>query len=153
MRIRPAELSDRDFILDLVPRLLEFGGVPGRDPVQMIDRDRVVLMESLHTPTADTSIFIAEDTTGGGSLGLIHLTTAADYYTDSRTAHVADLVVAPAADRRGVGTALLEFAEGWARERGFALLTLNVFVANTRARALYARRGFQEEFIRCVKRL
>jgi len=33
------------------------------------------------------------------------------------------------------------------------MLTLNVFTANRRARNLYAKLGFTEEWIRCLKRL
>jgi ribosomal protein S18 acetylase RimI-like enzyme len=33
------------------------------------------------------------------------------------------------------------------------MLTLNVFTANRHAREFYAKLGFAEEWIRCVKRL
>ena len=42
-------------------------------------------------------------------------------------------------------------AEAWSRERDHSLLTLNVFVQNARARALYERQGFASETIRYVK--
>jgi GNAT superfamily N-acetyltransferase len=152
MRIRPGRSSDLDFINLLAPRLVAFGRVPGRDPTQMIARDRAVLARSLERPSPDESIFIAEDDRAS-PIGLIHLTTATDYYSDADTGHVADLVVAEAAGGQGVGSALVAFAEQWARERGFAMLTLSVFTANHRARRLYRRLGFQEEWIRCIKRL
>jgi GNAT superfamily N-acetyltransferase len=151
VRIRPALADDREFVLGLADRLTEFGGVPGRDRTQMIARDRAVLAHAMDTPSAGTAIFIADDE--GQRLGFVHLTTADDYYSGSLTGHVADIVVTAAAAGRGVGSALLEHAEAWARERGFAILTLNVFSANRRARDLYARRGFREEWIRCIKRL
>ena len=152
MRIRPARSGDRDFILGLADRLVEFGTVPGRDRAQMVNRDRAVLSSTLDLPSDDTTIFVAEDG-DARPIGLVHLTTADDYYTAGRTAHVADIVVARDAGGRGVGTALLAFAEDWARQRGFAMLTLNVFTENRRARRLYARLGFEEEWIRCIKRL
>jgi ribosomal protein S18 acetylase RimI-like enzyme len=152
MRIRAAGLDDLDFVLSLAPRLVEFGNVPGRDAAQMIARDRDVLRAALEAPSADTELFVAE-ADDGARLGLIHLTTAGDYYSDRDTAHIADVVVATEAGGRGVGRALIAFAEDWARSRGFALLTLNVFSANRRARDLYGRLGFEEEWIRCIKRL
>lgn len=152
MRIRPARIGDKDFILDLVPRLVEFGTVPNREPSQLVTRDRAVLTHTLEHPSPDTELFVAEDDSGR-SIGFIHLTTAEDYYANTATAHVADIVVAPDAGNRGVGSALIAYAEAWARQRGFAMLTLNVFVANRRARELYARHGFQEEWIRCIKHL
>lgn len=152
MRIRPALRGDKDFILELAHRLTEFGRVPGRDPSQMVERDKAVLTNALEQPSADTALFVAEDEQGR-PVGFVHLTTADDYYTDRRTSHIADVVVIPAAGGRGVGSALIAYAEGWARARGFAMLTLNVFMANRRARDLYAKLGFQEEWVRCIKRL
>lgn len=150
MKVRPAVAEDGAFILDLAERLIEFGDVPGRDRAAMLARDRSVLAAAL-TGNAST-IFVAADD-DGRSLGFIHLTTADDYYDARETAHVADLVVSRAAAGRGVGSALMAHAEEWARAQGFAMLTLNVFTANRRARDLYARLGFAEEWIRCLKRL
>jgi ribosomal protein S18 acetylase RimI-like enzyme len=152
MRIRPAAPTDKAFILDLARRLTEFGTVPGRDTTQMVARDRQVLATVLEQPPADTALFIAEDADGNPA-GFMHLTTDNDYYSDSTTGHIADVVVVPGADGRGIGSALIAFAEVWARERGFAMLTLNVFTENRRARRLYEKAGFQEEWIRCTKRL
>lgn len=150
VKIRPAVAEDREFILSLAERLIEFGDVPGRDRAAMIARDRSVLAEALTGSAA--AIFVAVDD-DGRSLGFIHLTTAEDYYDARETAHVADVIVAREAAGLGVGTALMERAEQWAREQGFAMLTLNVFTANRRARDLYAKLGFAEEWIRCLKRL
>jgi ribosomal protein S18 acetylase RimI-like enzyme len=152
VHIRPALLRDKEFILDLAQRLVEFGTVPGREPLQMVARDRAVLVKALEQPSASTALFVAE-TAPDRCVGFIHLTTADDYYTDSLTGHIADVVVAPQMGGHGVGSALIAYAEEWARTRGFAMLTLNVFTANHRARELYTRAGFQEEWIRCIKRL
>jgi ribosomal protein S18 acetylase RimI-like enzyme len=152
MRIRPAVSRDRSFILDLAPRLIEFGDVPGRSPSEMVARDRSVLTKTLDEPAADAAMFVAEDDSGN-PLGFIHLTTADDYYSARETAHVADIVVAPKAAGQGVGSALIAYAEEWARAGGFAMLTLNVFTANRLARDLYRKLGFEEEWIRCIKRL
>jgi ribosomal protein S18 acetylase RimI-like enzyme len=44
---------------------------------------------------------------------------------------------------RGIGTALMEAVEAWARERGFEHLSVSVRTANAGARRLYERRGFR----------
>lgn len=152
MHIRPAVNTDKAFIVGLAHRLTEFGAVPGRDPEQMIARDKEVLTQALDQPSPDTAVFVAVDD-DANPLGFIHVTTTDDYYTNHRTCHIADVVVAREAGGRGVGTALMAFAEEWARQRGFAMLTLSVFTANHRARELYRRLDFREEWIRCVKRL
>ena len=46
---------------------------------------------------------------------------------------------------RGVGSALLDAAIGWSRERGLHKLSLGVFAHNARAIALYRKFGFVEE--------
>jgi ribosomal protein S18 acetylase RimI-like enzyme len=45
---------------------------------------------------------------------------------------------------QGLGTKLIDEAEGWARDRGIEALHLLVFPHNERARALYLRTGFVE---------
>ena len=150
VKIRAAIPEDRDFVLSLAERLIEFGDVPGRDRAAMIARDRSVLAAAL--TGGGSTIFVAVDD-DGRPLGFIHLTTADDYYEARTTAHVADVAVAREAAGHGVGAALMERAEQWARDQDFAMLTLNVFTANRRARDLYAKLGYAEEWIRCLKRL
>jgi ribosomal-protein-alanine N-acetyltransferase len=56
---------------------------------------------------------------------------------------IANLAVAPAARRRGVASALLDYVIGDARSAGIAQLFLEVRESNIAARALYATRGFR----------
>ena len=55
------------------------------------------------------------------------------------------MMVAAAWRGRGVGTALVDAAIDWARERGLHKLTLSVFPHNDAAVALYRKLGFAEE--------
>lgn len=52
------------------------------------------------------------------------------------------IFVCPAERGRGIGTALLEAVAREAHSRGYAEVRLDVIATNTRARALYERRGF-----------
>jgi len=63
------------------------------------------------------------------------------------SSHVADvgLMVAAAARRQGVGTALLEAAVDWARKGDVRKLELHVFPWNEAAIALYDAFGFERE--------
>ncbi len=67
--------------------------------------------------------------------------------THPASLHVADLglMVAASHRRRGIGTALLAAAEGWAREAGIRKLELHVFPWNGPAIALYERLGYVRE--------
>lgn len=61
--------------------------------------------------------------------------------------HTAELglSVERAARGIGVGRALMEGAEAWAREHGVTKIVLGVFSKNDRARALYDRLGYEVE--------
>jgi len=78
-------------------------------------------------------------------LGVLLMETRTDYFTQESHAHVSILAVAQGAEGRGIGSALLDHAETWARGRGFRRLTLAVFTNNERAKALYARCGWRPE--------
>jgi GNAT superfamily N-acetyltransferase len=65
-----------------------------------------------------------------------------DFFTERPHGHISVIAVARSAEGRGVGRALMAWADGWAAALGYDHLTLNLFPANTRARALYEREGY-----------
>lgn len=150
--VRPARADDREFILALVPRLMEFGPPPWYDAARNVATDLRTIGRVLDETPAGTSVFVAEDA-GGARLGFIHLDGRTDYFTGEEVGHVSDVVVAPGAEGRGVGRALMAEAERWARGRGFRLLTLNAFARNVRARRLYEQLGYGEDVVKYVKEL
>ena len=86
----------------------------------------------------DAVIFLA-GTPGGDLVGMLSVSLS--------HGGLADLGMAVAARERagGVGSALMEAAVGWARERGAHKLVLEVWSHNHAARALYAKFGFVTE--------
>jgi len=152
VRIRPARADDLATVLSLAGRLAEFSIPPWRTGAQVIETERRVLTRALATATPNAPVFVAEDSTAV-ALGFMYLETVVDYFTGRSHAHVAILAVAASAEGRGVGRALLDAADQWARERGDPFITLNVFAQNTRARAVYERLGYGPETIRYVKPL
>ena len=74
--------------------------------------------------------------------GCLHVLTKVDFFTGRRHGHISVIAVAREAEGTGVGRALMEWADHWAAGRGYGHVTLHVFPANTRARALYERHGY-----------
>ena len=152
IQIRPATIDDKDFIVSLVPRLVEFVPPPWRDAAQMIDTDIQVLSDKLLNQPTRTAIFVAEDSSGV-RLGFIHLQTGTDYYNHEEHGHIGDVIVAPEGEGRGIGSMLIAQGEEWARSQGYRWLRLSVFAENHRAREVYKRLGYGEDMMKYVKEL
>jgi GNAT superfamily N-acetyltransferase len=75
---------------------------------------------------------------------LVGTATGAEYEADPAVAHVYAMWVAPDARGAGVGRALLDSVEAWARDRGCGRLALTVTETNASARAFYGACGFVE---------
>lgn len=94
------------------------------------------------------AMYIAE--LDGRPAGCAYLVTLVDYFNERPHAHLSVLAVSAGAEGQGVGTALVEQSVAWARARRSDRLTLSALVTNSRARALYERKGFGGEYIRYV---
>jgi len=152
IQIRPASIDDKEFILSLLPRLVEFGPPAWRNGNQMTVIDQQVLSDKLSNPQPGTAIFIAQDSSGL-PLGFIDLQTGTDYYNHEAHGHIANIIIAREGEGRGIGRLLLEKAEAWARSQGYGWLTLSVFIQNLRAREVYKRLGYGEDIMKYVKEL
>ena len=86
----------------------------------------------------ERAILIAED--GSAIVGTVHLLFAVPENQPHR-ADVTKMLVHPRARRRGLGAALMEAAEGMARDYGRTLLVLDT-VTGSDADRLYARLGW-----------
>jgi len=144
IEIRPARPEDAS-------ALVELGASIGREPQawllntdgwRSISEERRYLRALRRHP--DAAVFVADDE--GSVVG--RLSVARDPHSASR--HVADLglMVAASHRRRGIGRALLEQAEAWARAAGVLKLELHVFPWNEPAIRLYEEFGFEREGLR-----
>lgn len=149
LQIQPATLLDEPAILRLAPRLVAFGPPRWRDAEGMRATDRAVLSAALRATGEDSRVLVAV-TPDNEVAGFIHLTLSVDYYTQSKSAHVADIVVAEEFEGRGVARMLIHAGESWARSIGSPWLTISVFERNERAAALYERLGFKREILRML---
>ncbi len=148
--IRPATAADRAFLEQLAPRLTI--GIPAwRSREAMLATVRGWLLENLDRMGADGAVFIAEDA-DGTLVGAATVERSA-HFTGTPQGELGELAVIEAVEGQGVAALLLAAAEDWAREQGLPFLALGTGIANSRARAFYARHGYLEEDIRLAKAL
>jgi ribosomal protein S18 acetylase RimI-like enzyme len=149
--LRSARPEDEPALLELTRRLALFPPPPWRTREEIVLADHPILVGALRHPADENSILVAEN--GGTIAGFVFSTTKQDYFTGRDHAHIEVLAVAESAEGQGVGRALLQGAEAWARVRGYPHITLNVFAVNERARAIYERNGYGQETVHYLKPL
>ena len=150
--VRSAVANDRGAVLALVPRLRAFGPPALHSPEALDAGEGRTLERYFDAPSEHARLFVTE-AKDGAVLGAAYVEQAVDYFTLEAHGHLGILAVAADAEGRGVGRALLESVEQWARARGYRFVTLNVFTTNARARAVYERAGYRADTIRYVKEL
>jgi ribosomal protein S18 acetylase RimI-like enzyme len=148
--VRPAVDGDRAGILELGPRLAE-GVAPWRDQAEALLAGRRWLEDSLAAVSAGNgAVLVAADERGIAGVITIRPST---HFTGERDGYIGELAVAERASRRGIGRALIDAADGWAREHRLRNLTLHTGAFNAGARAFYAALGFAEEEVRLTRPL
>ena len=146
--IRPATEGDEAALLNLADRLAGFELPHWRTASDVIDADARAMLRAVRAGNAADAVFVAER--GGEPAGCLHILATADFFGLPH-AHVSVIATSAEVEGSGIGMALLEHGEAWARSRGLPLLTLNVFAANTRARRFYERAGMNVEFVKYAK--
>jgi ribosomal protein S18 acetylase RimI-like enzyme len=148
--VRLAHADDDEFILSLAERLVAFDLPPWRKRGETLAGIREDIARHLRELPAASHLFVAEDAEGE-RLGFLHLQTQTDFFTGALNCHISDLIVAAEHDGEGVGSAMVAFAEHWAREHRCRHVTLAVFPGNAKARELYRRHGYADELVRMAK--
>jgi GNAT superfamily N-acetyltransferase len=128
--VRGARRKDAAAIAVLAGQL----GYPST-PEQIERRLARVLGETAH------AVFVAE-MTGGQVAGWLHVFGYHVVETDPR-AEVAGLVVDAAQRGTGVGRMLMQSAEDWAREKGYAVVKLRSNIVRHAAHAFYKQLGYK----------
>lgn len=129
-RIRSATSSDASRLADLAAQLgytVEASDVPER------------LSKILDDPEAD--LLVAADRTDA-AIGWLHVARKHSLLSPS-AAQVMGLVVDERHRSTGVGAALLDAAEAWARERGCRELLVATRITRERAHGFYRRQGYE----------
>jgi ribosomal protein S18 acetylase RimI-like enzyme len=147
--IRPATAADERALLVLASRMANFELPPWRRADEITSADARAMVDALRGGQADSQVFVAER--DGRVAGCLHMVVAQDFF-GQRHAHLSVIAISQEAEGTGVGRALMNFADEWARARALPFITLNVFAANTRARRLYERAGYTVELLKYAKK-
>ena len=146
--VRAATEQDQIAVLQLAPRLAE-GVAAWRNRQAAVLAAQQWLADSFAVATRrDGTVLVAVDE--ADVLGVI-TTREQRHFTGEMDGYIGELAVAPHAARQGIGRALIEAAQSWARDRGLRHLTLHTGMANIPARRFYAALGFQEEDVRLTR--
>lgn len=151
--IRAANADDDEFIFGLIERFVDFELPKWRKRNVVVEGIRRDLTRHLEEQPAGSFMFVAEDDSSGDRVGFLHLQTVNDFFTGHQNCHISDLAVTREHDGKGIGRALLGYAEKFAREHRYERLQLNVFPGNERARKLYEELGYGLDLLRLVKPL
>ncbi|TMC33948.1 MAG: GNAT family N-acetyltransferase [Chloroflexi bacterium] len=150
LRVRQYVPADREFVLSLAPRLA-IGIPPWRDPQKMIATVQGWITESIKQHGNKTMVIVAEDEHGErlGFATVSHDT----HFTGEGQAYIGELAISEETEGRGVGKALAQACEQWAREQGYRILSLATGAANERALGFYRHMGYLDEDVKLVKLL
>lgn len=142
-QLRTCVVELQDFERGLEPTLPKGEAMADRYLAHMLDR----------CAGAAGRIFVAEE--DGAVVGFVGVLARVVPEPDEAQAYayVSDLVVLPAYRRRGIGRALLERAEVYARGEGARVLRVGVLAKNEAAARLYRGLGFGDYTIQLNKRL
>jgi RimJ/RimL family protein N-acetyltransferase len=129
--VRPAQAGDARAMAELFALVAEErDGIATEPPVDVDERAAVF------TRSAGESVVAVA---GGEIIGMLHLEVSRHGFGEL------GMLVDRGWRGRGVGSALVAAAVGWAHDHGLHKLCLEVFARNAAAIALYRRHGFVEE--------
>lgn len=140
MTIREADLSDVASLTALyVAYRIFYGELPAWDAAQDFIHHRVEQQAARY--------FLARDSgrASAAPVAFMHLMPSTNTLAMRPIWLLEDLYVVPAARNRGVATALLRYAEAFARSSGAERITLSTAHDNLAAQSIYRRLGYVRE--------
>lgn len=140
LTVRPAAPADLDAIVDVFRRCWTISYaelLPPSVQEEMTPEKARELWASAVLPSFERTTLIAE--ADGKVIGMARIGTDP---SDATKGHLFSLYIDPAASGKGAGRRLLTSAMDEVRGRGFSLMTLWVFKANSLAQGLYNSCGF-----------
>ncbi|WP_243147502.1 aminoglycoside 6'-N-acetyltransferase [Scytonema sp. UIC 10036] len=109
-----------------------------------VEEMQMTLVEILKSERCESFLVRNHD---GEAIGFMNLSLRSDYVpgaTHSPVAYVEGIYVKDEYRKLGVGTSLIEYAEGWALEHGCTELASDALVENKESYEFHTHVGFQE---------
>jgi GNAT superfamily N-acetyltransferase len=139
-------------MFDQAARLAAVANLPWHAERDLLAFQHRYMNAAFARPESEIATFIAEDD-AATRLGFVHVEASTDAVTLEPCAYVTVLALIEAAQGQGIAAKLMTAAEDWARAQKFRLICLDVFANNSRARAFYAKQGYQDDSLRLTKPL
>jgi ribosomal protein S18 acetylase RimI-like enzyme len=137
MQIRHAILSDLDPLASLFDAYRQFYD---QKPDRALARDFI----RARLANGESVILLAEDAQGA-VLGFCQMYPSFCSVAAARIVVLYDLFVAPAARQSGAGRALMQAAQVYAQDQGFARMDLTTAKTNVKAQSLYRALGWTRD--------
>lgn len=155
--IRPMRPGEEPRLLELTRRL-QLALIPMFDrmlPVEQVGQDYVDRLLAEVAKTNGTVLFADEGSRLLGYAALYLDASSEDEIDEVQYfyAYVAELLVVPEAQQRGLGARLMQACEALARAAGRRWIRVSVLAGNSAARGLYARCGYSDHLITLEKPL
>lgn len=153
VRVAPATPDDVDAVASLWVALVDDQRAYGSHLLGEVNRKRATA--TLEQYVHGEGLAVATDGDRPGSIvGFVMFREERGLYDQTVDRGIVDnLFVDPDHRDRGVGAALLEYAESSLAEVGVEVVALSVMADNERARAFYDRRGYRPHRIDLERRL
>ena len=141
--VRPAQRSDLPALASHWAALLESHAA--LDPVFALRAGAPAALEAELRRAfgdADTALFVADADGRVAGFCAARVERSPALARESCRAEITELVVEPAARRRGIGRALVDAALAWSRSRGVVRVEVRVAARNEAGQAFWRRLGF-----------
>jgi len=148
--IRKGKPADATEIEALLPRLSDFEVPEHRIPEHLWIGDRSMVRKWAKGDRPDVDVAVAVNSSDH-VIGIAIVSEKPEMLSGLPSVHLETLAVSSCAEGHGVGTALMQETELMATRRGAKCISLHVFSANSRARTLYEKHGYQGELMRYYK--
>lgn len=146
IQIRPAVIRDYSSLCDLMKIVDQLHSDHFPDRYKVPEDNKVRSLEYIRETIVgpNSRIFIAESGKKPVGFIVVVVVETSDFpiLVKRKFAVIDNIGVHPENRKQGLATALMNAAEGWAKEKGAQNMELNVYLFNTNAQFLYNKLGY-----------